>query len=68
VVLTASAGEAYVEEVVKEAIEAIKPPTPPVGPWGALKASVHSDIGRFNTPNAQNVRQLVRDALGSPAS
>jgi hypothetical protein len=63
-VLCVSAWEAYVEEVIKESVEAMKPPAPPVGPWAALKASVLSDIGRFNTPNAQNVRQLVRDSLG----
>lgn len=63
-VLTVSAWEAYVEEIIREAVEAMKPTTGPVGPWSALKASALSAIGRFNNPNSQNVRQLVRDSLG----
>lgn len=63
-VLTVSAWEAYVEEVLKEAVEAMKPPTGPVGSWAATKASALSAVGRLNTPNSQNVRQLVRDSIG----
>ena len=66
VVMCAAAWEAYVEEVVKEAVIALKPQTGPVGSWAALNASVMSQIGRFNTPNSQNTRQLFTSSLGLP--
>ena len=40
VVLTVSAWEAYLEEVVREGIAALQPVAPPLGVWPALNASV----------------------------
>jgi hypothetical protein len=38
VVLSVSAWEAYVEEVMKECLEAIRPQSPPMGVWPSLNA------------------------------
>jgi len=59
-----SAWEAYVEEVVKEALDILKPASPPLGVWPALNASGRSNVGRFNNPNVQNTRMLLRDCIG----
>ena len=65
VVLCVSAWEAYVEEVLVEALNAIRPAAGvPLGPWAALNASARSSIGRFNNPNVENVRVLISDAIG----
>lgn len=64
VVMCVSAWEAFVEELVREALEAIRPPAPPLGVWPALNASARSAIGRFNTPNTEQVRILISDAIG----
>ena len=64
VVLSVSAWEAYVEELLKESIEVIKPAAPPMGVWPAVSASARTQIGRFNNPNTDNVRNLFADALG----
>jgi hypothetical protein len=66
VVVCISAWEAYIEELVRESLAALRPPTPPLGSWPALNASVRGLLGRFNTPNADQVRQLFSDALGLP--
>ncbi len=59
VVITVSAWEAYVESVVSEVVDAIRPAAPPLDPWPALKAHVDSSRGRFNTPNPDNVKKHV---------
>jgi hypothetical protein len=64
VVLCVSAWEAYVEELVKEAVEAIRPPGQPLGPWSAVNAAARSAVGRLNNPTPDNVRSLFSDALG----
>ena len=64
VVMAVSAWEAYVEHVVMEAVDALRPPTPPLGSWPALRASVSSAKGRFNSPNPENVKKFIRDAIG----
>ncbi len=64
VVLCVSAWEAYIEALVLEALEAIRPPAPPMGVWPALNASARAAIGRFNTPNTDQIRILVSDAIG----
>jgi hypothetical protein len=66
VVICISAWEAYIEELVRESLVALRPATPPLGSWSALNASVRGLLGRFNTPNADQVRQLFSDALGLP--
>jgi hypothetical protein len=66
VVVCLSAWEAYIEELVRESLVALRPAVPPLGSWPALNASVRGLLGRFNTPNADQVRQLFSDALGLP--
>lgn len=66
VVACVSAWEAYVEELVRESLTAIKPVAPPLGPWAALNAAARAAIGRFNTPNTDQVRLLIADAIGLP--
>jgi hypothetical protein len=65
VVVSVSAWESYVEELVRESVSALRPPGPPFGaPWPALHAYVTGQLGRFNTPNQQNVELLIRNCLG----
>ena len=65
VVVSVSAWESYIEELMREAVLALRPPGPPFGqPWPALNAYVAGLLGRFHTPNAHNVEQLIRNSLG----
>jgi hypothetical protein len=64
VVICVSAWEAYIEELIREALDSIRPATPPLGVWPALNATARAAIGRFNTPNTDQVRTLISDALG----
>lgn len=64
VVLCVSAWEAYLEELLKEAVEAIHPGAPPLGTWPAVKAQALSDIGRFNNPNVENAVKLFASNIG----
>jgi hypothetical protein len=66
VVICISAWEAYIEELVRESLAALRPATPLLGSWSVHNASVRGLLGRFNTPNADQVRQLFSDALGLP--
>jgi len=66
VVMCVSAWEAYVEEIMKECLESLKPPSPPLGLWPAHNASVRSLVGRFNNPDTQHTVGLVRDCIGMP--
>lgn len=64
VVMCVSAWEAFIEELVREAITALRPTGPAMGVWPALNASARGAIGRFNTPNTDQVRGLISDTLG----
>jgi hypothetical protein len=64
VVLCVSAWEAYVEELIKESIEALRPPGPGLGVWPAMKAAALNEIGRFNNPNVDNTVRLFASCLG----
>jgi hypothetical protein len=65
VVMCVSAWEAYIEELVKEALDAMRPAAgSPVGPFPALNASARGAVGRFNNPSVDNVRRLLSDTLG----
>src|SRR6266496_2927880 len=66
VVLCISAWEAYIEELVRESLNVLRPAAPPLGVWPALNASVRGQLGRFHTPNMENVRMLLSDAIGLP--
>jgi hypothetical protein len=62
-VMSVSAWESYVEELMRESLQALRPPAPPLGAWPALSAYVLGQLGRFNTPNQVNVEQLIRNCL-----
>lgn len=64
VVMCVAAWEVYVEEVVKECLALLRPPAAPLGVWPALNATVRSQVGRFNNPNVQHTRDLIRDCIG----
>ena len=64
VVMSMSAWESYLEELVRESVQVLKPPAPPIDPWPALNAYVTGLLGRFNTPSPHNVERLIRDSLG----
>jgi hypothetical protein len=59
-----SAWESYIEEVVKECLELLKPSSAPLGLWPSLNSSARSQIGRFNNPNVQHTKDLIRDCIG----
>jgi hypothetical protein len=64
VVMCASAWEAYIEELVRESLNVLRPAAPPLGLWPALNAAIRGQLGRFNTPNTDNIRMLISDAMG----
>jgi hypothetical protein len=64
VVMCLSAWEAYVEELTRESLQLLRPLGPALGVWPALNASVRAQLGRFNTPSADNVRMLISDSIG----
>lgn len=64
VVMCLSDWEAYVEQLVKEAIETFKPAVPSNTLWQSIKADAGSQVGRFNTPNVENVKRLIADTIG----
>jgi RiboL-PSP-HEPN len=66
VVMCAAAWESYVEEVVKEAVETLRPAGPNLGGWPAQKAAVLGQVGRFNNPTSQHVRDLIATSIGLP--
>jgi hypothetical protein len=64
IVMTLSAWEAYVEELAVEAVDSFMPTAPSQTIWQSIKADTLSRTKRFNTPNAQNVRELFRTCIG----
>ncbi len=64
VVICVSAWEAYIEELVRESVVAIRPAAPPLGAWSVHNAWILGQLGRFNNPNMENVRMLLSDAIG----
>jgi hypothetical protein len=64
VVMSVSAWEAYLEELVKEVLEAIRPEGLQAGNWPALKTAGLSQIGRFNNPDPDHVKALLADTIG----
>jgi hypothetical protein len=66
VIVCVSAWEAYIEELIRECLNVLRPPAAPMGLWPAHNAAIRGQLGRFNTPNADNVRLLISDALGLP--
>jgi hypothetical protein len=67
VVMSVSAWESFIEELMRESVIALRPAGPPhADPWPALNAYATGEIRRFHTPNAQNVAQLVQNCVGLP--
>ena len=64
VVICVSAWEAYIEELVRESVVAMRPAAPPLGAWSVHNAWILGQLGRFNNPNMENVRTLISDAIG----
>ena len=75
VVMTVAAWQAYLEKVAIEVIgifeDALLNPADgnPAPDWARVvihnrKTEVKQSVGRFNTPNSQNARTLLRDATG----
>jgi hypothetical protein len=64
VVMSVSAWESYVEELMRESLAALRPVTAHPGNWPALSAFIQGELGRFNTPNSQNVANLINRCIG----
>ena len=64
VVMSVSAWESYVEELMRESLQALHPPVSPLGTWQVLNAYVMGLLRSFNTPNRENVERLIRNTLG----
>ncbi len=64
VVMAVSAWETYVEELAREAVRAMQPPAIPFGSWSVHYASIVGQANRFHTPNPENVKALLSDAVG----
>lgn len=64
VVMCLSAWESYVEELVKEAVGSFRPHPTDRTIWQSINADALGQIGRFNTPNVDNVRRLIADTIG----
>jgi hypothetical protein len=63
VVLSVSAWESYIEELMRESLQALGGA---VGAWPALSAYVLGLLGRFHTPNTGKVDLLVQSCVGIP--
>lgn len=67
VVISIAAWESYVEAVLKEAIEAIRPaagsPLPAILVHRIAERDANKKVSEFNTPNAENVRRLFQEHL-----
>lgn len=66
VVMCVSAWESYIEELVRESIESMRPAAGPLNEWPVHNARILAQLGRFNTPSVDNVRMLISDAIGLP--
>jgi RiboL-PSP-HEPN len=64
VVMCISAWEAYIEELVRESLQALHNPAPHPGLVQALNELLRDDLDRFHTPSAGNVQSLVRQTIG----
>ena len=66
VLMSVSAWESYVEELMRESLQALRPAPGPLGTWPALNAHVLRLLGRFNNPNPGNVESLIDNCIGLP--
>lgn len=66
VVACVSAWEAYLEELLREALAVVRQSTQPPGVADVLGALAGRAVGRFHTPNPANAKALYADYLGLP--
>lgn len=66
VVMSVSAWESYIEELIRESVQLLQPPALPPGTWQVLNSFVLGLLRNFNTPNRENVERLIRNCLGFP--
>jgi len=64
VVMCVSAWETYVENVSIEAVLAMRPGGGQLGSWSVHHAGVLGRARAFHTPNPDNVKNLLSDAVG----
>lgn len=65
VVTCVSAWEGYLEQVVIEAVDAIRPAAgSPLGLWPVVSGLARNLVGRFHAPDVGNVKKLINDSLG----
>lgn len=64
IVMSVSAWESYIEELMRESVRTLRPLVPNQGTWPALNAYVTGQLPRFHTPNQRNVTQLIHHCLG----
>ncbi len=65
VVMSVSAWESYIEELMRECLTALHPPAGvAVGAWPALNAYVLGLIANFNTPDQGRVERIIRLSIG----
>jgi hypothetical protein len=63
VVISMSAWESYIEELMRESLQALHPGSSALGAWPALNAYILGLLGRFHTPNSENVAELISRCL-----
>ena len=66
VVLCVSSWEAFIEQLLIESLDLMRPSNPVGSPWPTVKAFAGSQIARFNTPNSENTKRLFAECLGLP--
>ena len=64
VVICVSAWEAYVEEIVKETLDLLRPAAVAADTWDIVKAPAFAQVKRFNTPSSGNTKALIASCLG----
>lgn len=64
VIACVSAWEAYLEELLREALAAVRAVTRPTGAADVLAGLAERAVGRFNTPNPSNAKAMFADHLG----
>jgi hypothetical protein len=64
VVMSMSAWESYVEELMRESAQALRPAAPPFATWEVLNNHVNAQPRGFHTPNTENVVRLIANCTG----
>jgi hypothetical protein len=63
VIMSVSAWESYIEELMRESVQVLQPVLP-LGAWQVVSAYVTELLRSFNTPSRENVVRLIRNCLG----